>query len=126
MVLQLNNKKVCGVLKEDILELFLQAEKEYHDATKHTAEKAEKYKQERKNEQKDNFEYLRRELRSFEKSEREKFESALFEQRRKMEKEYADAKERLKACQRNRAGLISERLKREVLSSYGDHRDGKA
>jgi len=106
-------------LKEDILNLILQAENEYHITVKDAVTTAEKYADECKEEQDIYRKNIKHEWQLFKKAENDRLEKALCEDEQKKKAETAELKERLRVCQQKKADLISERLKREVLSLYG-------
>ena len=106
-------------VKKNILDLVLQAENEYHDTMKNGVKEAEAYTAQCKERQSDYIEELKNEWHLFEKSESEKFEAALLKDRHEMEARMAKMKEQLKILQSGKIDLISERLKKEVLSLYG-------
>ena len=112
-------------MSDDILHLILQAEKEYHDAVKNAAAEAENYAEECKLRQNADMERLNEEWQSFEEAANEKFQKSLSEDEKKMEAETAQKKEHLRIRQKEKIDAISERLKEEVLSLYGDRKDGK-
>ena len=101
------------------MSLILQAENEYHDAIKKAVREAEKYTDDCRNRQRAYIEELNREWELLEKAEQEKLEKALLEAEKKMEKETAQTKARLKSYQEKKVDTISERLKEEVVSIYG-------
>jgi len=106
-------------LKEDILSLILQTEKEYHHTVRKAVEEAEKYADDCKKNQGAALEDLEQEWYSYEREEKEKWERAFQEEERKMEAEMKKSKEKLEICQREKAEAISERLMEEVFSLYG-------
>ena len=106
------------ILKEDIINLILQAEKEYHETLKKAVIEAEKYADDCKKKQSAFIDNMQEEWYSFEKAENDKFQKALYEDEQKMIIEMAKSKEQLKIRQKKKADIISERLKREVLSLY--------
>ena len=108
------------ILNEDILDMILQAEKVYHNMMKNAVNDAEKYAENCRKNQGIYLEEMQEEWYLFEEAENEKLLKKLSEDERKMELEIAESKARLKKCQEKKADLISERLKTEVLSSYGD------
>ena len=107
-------------MTEDIINVILQTEQEYHSAIKKAVEKAKRYVDDNKAKQNAYIEHLNYEWYKFEKSESEKFQKQLLETEKEMIAEIAKRKEPLKMSQQMKADLISERLKREVLSIYGD------
>ena len=107
-------------METDILRLILQEEKEYLNTVKKAVDKAEKYADDCKKKQSTYIEGLQQEWYMFEMAEKEKFEKALSEDEDKMELELAKSKEQLAICQKKKADIISERLKEEVLSLYGN------
>ena len=106
------------ILKEDIISLILQAEKEYHNTMKKVVTEAEKYADDCKKKQSAYIDNMQEEWYSFEKAENDKFKKALYEDEQKMDIEMAKSKEQLKIRQEKKAELISDRLKEEVLSLY--------
>ena len=108
------------LLKDDIICLILQAEKEYHSAVRNAVTEAESYAEECKKKRNADLEDLKSEWHLFEAVENEKFQKSLSEDKQKMEAEMIQKKEQLKICQGKKMEIISERLKREVLSLYGD------
>ena len=107
-------------MKDDVISEVLRAENDYHYAIDDAEKEAEKYALDKRKQQGAHLEQLRADFHAFEKSEREKFETTLSDSMRKMDEENAAKKARLKACQIRKAEQISERLKKEVLSLYGD------
>lgn len=107
-------------MSEDIINIILRAENDYHFAMSNATEDAEKYAQESRNEQRDYLDKLQRDFHQFEAEQREHFEKVLYESMRKMNEEHAALKNQLKNCQIKKAEQISKRLKKEVLGSYGD------
>jgi hypothetical protein len=101
---------------DDVLSLLLRAEAEYHGAVKKAAQKAEAYAESQKNEQAAYLEELKREWQLFEKAENAKLDKALLDDELKMENESIKLKAQMKTRQGEKADLISERLKKEVLS----------
>ena len=107
-------------MNEDILYLLLQAENEYHAAMKNAVKDAEDYSDECRKKQAAYIEELKQKWHLFEDSEKSKLEKMLFENGQKLEIKAAELKERLRTGQKKKADQISERLKKEVLSLYGD------
>ena len=107
-------------MKDDVISEVLRAEGDYHYAIDAAVKEAEKYATDSRMRQSAYLDQLRADFHSFERSEREKFEMTLSENMLKMDEENTAAKARLKACQFSKAEQISERLKKEVLSLYGD------
>lgn len=102
-------------MKDDILSLLLQAENEYQRAMKAAVEDAEKYADDRRQEQTAYVGELKRDLSHFEKTESEKLEQELTAQSAEMEKEAVRLKEQMRTIQQEKADQISERLREEVL-----------
>ena len=96
---------------------LLQAENEYRAAMKKAAKEAEYYESERKREQGDYIAGLNDEWHSFENAEIERLAKIIAEKERALESETADLKKRLQGDQQKKAGLISDRLKKEVFSA---------
>ena len=107
-------------MNDDILSLLLQAENEYLEALKIAAKKASEYAVNSKEKQNDYIKKLEQEWRSFEKSENNKLAETLAETERRLEMKTAEFKKQLQDSQKQKAGLISDRLKEEVLSLYGN------
>ena len=103
-------------MKEDILSLLLQTEIEYQSTVKNAVKDAEKYVDDRRDEQTAYIEELKRSLHDFEKTEGVKFEKMLAAESAKMENEAARMKKHMKLRQEEKADRISELLKEEVLS----------
>ena len=101
---------------EDILNLILQAEKEYQTIMKNSVIDAGQYVDEGKAKQDAYFEELKRDWYLFAKGESQKYLKMLYEDEKRMETEIAELKEQYKLCQKKKADSISERLKEEVLS----------
>jgi len=107
-------------LNEDILYVLLQAENEYQSAMKNAVKEAEDYADGLRNKQAAYIEELKQNWHLFEASEIEKLEKRLFDDEQKLEVRAAELKEQLKISQKKKADMISERLKKEVLSLYGN------
>ena len=107
-------------MNDEIWYLLLQAEKEYDNSVKNAVKAAEDYAGERRKEQSAYIENLKLEWQNFEKSENNKLIETLSENERKLEIKAAELKNLLKISQKKKAELISERLKEEVLSLYGN------
>ena len=107
-------------MNEDIISTILRAENDYHYALKRAAQEAEKYERDNRNAQSAYLEELQSSFRTFENLQRDEFDKSLFESMRKMDKENNTIKEQMKVCQINMAEIISDRLKKEVLSAYGN------
>lgn len=107
-------------MNDDILALILQAENEYQVSMKNAVTEAENYAGDCKQKQNAYIEDLNQEWHLFEKSENDKLAEMLAENEKKLEAETAELKERLNISQKNKADTISGRLKREVISLYGD------
>ena len=103
-------------MKENILNLILKAENDYHHSVQKAVDEADLYADGCKEEQGAYLESLQEEWYLFEKSENEVFKKKLSEAELKLEAKLVEDKEQLKLRQQNKAGQISERLKREVLS----------
>jgi len=103
-------------MKQDILNLILQAENEYHAKVKSYVAEAEKYVDLCKQKQSAYMENLKYEWYVFEKGEKEKFERDLADTEKRIDAETAVKKERLKTRQEENIEALSERLKEEVLS----------
>jgi len=108
-------------MAEDIISTILRVENDYHYAIRSAVEEAEKYAVDCRKKQGAYHDKLHEEFHAFEKEEREKFDKTLSESLRKMSEENAASKKLLKACQEKKAGIVSERLMKEVLGSYGDN-----
>ena len=107
-------------MNEDILYVLLQAENEYQSAMKNAVKEAEDYADGLRNKQAAYIEELKQNWHLFEVSENEKLEKMLFDDEQRLEAKTADLKEQLRISQKKKADLISERLKEEVLSLYGN------
>ncbi|MCL2814761.1 MAG: hypothetical protein FWD23_09195 [Oscillospiraceae bacterium] len=103
-------------MNEDILSLLLQAENEYHAAMENAAKEAEVYEQDNEKNQAGYIDELKREWDLFEKSENRKLAQMIADEEQKSEKKAAEQKNQLKESQKKKAEIISERLKKEVLS----------
>ena len=101
---------------EDILSLLLRVEDEYHEAMENAVKEAENYAEGCKEEQNAYLENLKRDWHSFEKAENDKLAQMLAENEKKLEAQTAELKNRLKTSQKNKADIISGRLKDEVVS----------
>jgi hypothetical protein len=112
-------------LNENILSALLKAENDYQAALKNAAKKADDYSVEQIKKREEYLENMKRDWLAFEKTENEKFERTLFEDGQKMEAEASEQKKQLKINQQKKADAISERLKEEVLSLYGDCQNGE-
>jgi len=107
-------------LNEDILSVLLQAESEYHAAVENAVENAGIYTDDCRKKQSAYIEVLKQDWDSFEKAESDKLENMLLKDEQKMEAEMEELRKRLKISQSEKADIISERLKEEVLSLYGN------
>ena len=107
-------------MKDDIFSLILQAEKEYNDALIKAMKEGERYVGACKKKQADYIEELKDKWNLFEKSENEKFQKMLSDEEHKIDIITAEKKGELKERQKIKADIISERLKEEVLSLYGN------
>lgn len=107
-------------MQENILNLIMQAEKEYHLEVKNAAREAQKYADDCKERQSDYMEELKQEWHLFEERESVNFKKLLSEKKQEIDAQIAKQKERLRICQSKKADLISERLKKEVLSLNGN------
>lgn len=107
-------------MNEDILSLLLQAENEYHAAMENAVKKADSYEEDSKKNQAGYIDKLRREWDLFEKSENDKLAEMIAGDEQKAEKRAEEQKRQLKESQVRKADIISERLKRGVLSLYGN------
>ena len=103
-------------MKEDILALLLQSEKEYRSAVKTAVADGEKYVAGRRKEQESQVSRLKTDFRAYEESESENLEQTLLDESGSMEREAAGLKMKMKQRQEEKAELISLRLKEEVLS----------
>jgi len=106
-------------LNNDILQLILQAENEYHAAMKNVVAEVENYADEYRKRQNAYIEDLKREWHLFEKSENDKFTEMLAESEKKLDAKMTELKKQLNVSKKKKADLISERLKKEVVSLYG-------
>jgi len=102
-------------MKQEVLELILNAEHEYHNTLRHSVSEAERYIDERKKDQAVYLENLKYEWYLFEKNEKEALEKSLAEAETKMEAEAKIKKESLRSLQAEKLEEISERVAREVL-----------
>ena len=107
-------------MKEDVISEILRAENDYNYALSSAVKEAEQYAAEARAQQSAWQDKLRQDFRHFEKAERDRFEETLSESMRKMDEENTAAKELMRTRQQKKAGEISDRLKEEVLSLYGD------
>ena len=113
-------RRDVALLKENILNLILQAEKEYHDALNKAMREGEKYVDDCKRKQDAFVEQLKRKWYLFEKTENENFQKKLLDEEQRMEAITTEKKDDLKNRQQLKADIISQRLKEEVLSLYGN------
>lgn len=107
-------------MTENILSPVLQAEKEYQCAVRDAVRDAKKYASNCEKKQNAYLEDLKQEWRLFEQDERDNFEEQLSENEKALEADLAERRERLRRLQEKKAAQISDRLKEEVLSLYGD------
>ena len=107
-------------MNEDILSVLLQAESEYHAAVNTAVKKGENYADNCRKKQSAYIETLKRDWDLFEKTESDKLKNTLSDDEKRMDKEKEESKEKLKISQKEKADTISERLKEEVLSLYGN------
>lgn len=103
-------------MKDDVLTLLLQTEKEYHSAMRAAVENAEKYIDESRKEQQVYIAEMKRDFDSFEKAETERLEQALALECGNMEQEAERRKARMRALKEEHTEKISQRLKEEVLA----------
>ena len=99
-----------------MLSQLLQAENEYRAAMKTAAKKADIYADDCEKKQDVYVEGLKREWQLFEDAENDKLAKMLAEDERRLEIKTAELKELLQISGEKKADIISERLKREVLS----------
>jgi hypothetical protein len=107
-------------MKDNILNLILVAERDYLDALDKARLNGERYVDERRKAQDEFLEELKQEWLSFEKAEDERLQKMFVDEQRRMEAETVEQKKELKRLQEVIADTISQRLKEEVLSIYGD------
>ena len=107
-------------LNEDIVSLLLRVEHDYHVSMENALVKSQSYTDERKKEQSGYIENLKHDWQLFEKSENDKLEKTLAENERILEAKMTEFIEQLKTKQKNKADMISERLKKEVILLDGD------
>lgn len=108
-------------MNKGIVSLIMQAENEYHDAVKKAAAEADIYAADCAKKQKAYLDEQKREWERFEKAENEALKEKLLKAERIIEKETEQKEDRLRACQEEKADSISERLKMEVLTEYGNY-----
>jgi hypothetical protein len=106
--------------KDEVINLILQAENDYHDAVEKAVKAAEGYSEDSREKQRVFQDGVKQEWRAFEKAESERLAALLAEAEQKSETETTRMKERLKACQEEHIEVLSERLKKEVLSLHGN------
>jgi hypothetical protein len=106
--------------KDEVINLLLQAEKDYHDAVEKAVKEAESYAEDSREKQRVFQDGVKQEWKAFEEAEAERLAALLAEAERKSEAETAEMRERLKACQEEHIEVLSERLKKEVLSLHGN------
>jgi hypothetical protein len=106
--------------KDEVINLILQAEQNYHDAVEQAVKAAEGYAEESREKQRVFQDGVKQEWRAFEQAESERLAALLAEAEREAEAETAKMRERLKACQEEHIEALSERLKKEVLSLHGN------
>jgi len=102
------------------MSMLLQAENEYHDAVKNAVKRAENYADNSKKRQAAYIEILKSDWDSFETDENAQLDKTLADDEQKLETEMEELKKHLKISQEKKADMISERLKEEVLSLYGN------
>jgi len=103
-------------MRQEIMDLILQAEYDYEEELNASVANAENYVDECKKKQDVFLERLKYEWYLFEKAEREKLEKAVAETELRMEAETRDKMARLKTLQGESIERVSERLKEEVLA----------
>ena len=103
-------------MSENIMDLVLQAEKEYHSTVKKAVNEAGTYADDHKKKQGEYISGLEREWYAYEKKETEAYEKDLREAEQRMNTEMEQLKERLRICQAKKAAAVSDRLAEEVLS----------
>lgn len=102
------------------MSLLLQAENEYQIAMKSAVKDMEDYADECRQRLNAYIEELKNGWNMFEKMENEKLAKMLSEDERRLENKTVELKKHLKLNQEKMAEIISERLKKEVLSLYGN------
>ncbi|MCL2518188.1 MAG: hypothetical protein FWF15_06450 [Oscillospiraceae bacterium] len=107
-------------MNEDILTLLLQVENEYQTAMRNAVKEMEEYADECRQKQLAYIEELKHGWNMFEKTENEKLAKMLSDDEERLETMTIELKNQLKLAQEKIAEMISERLKKEVLSSYGN------
>jgi len=107
-------------LKEDVIHLILQAERDYNKVVKQAISEAEQYVDACKDKQSAYVQDLEHTWSVFEKAENEKLESRLLADEQRLEAELQERKRSLDLRQQEKAELISKRLKEEVLSFNGN------
>jgi len=100
--------------------MLLQTENDYHNTIKNAVSEAGTYVADRRKEQAEYVDELKRSLRVFEETESKKMNQALAAESDRMEEEAVKLKEKMKDCQASMAEHIVLHLKEEVLSSYGN------
>ena len=108
-------------MKNDILNLILQSESEYRATVEKSEGEAEKYIETLQLKQIDYAEKLKNDWQLFEAAENEKLRKMISDEEQRAESETTEKKEQMKVLQTKKLEVISERLKKEVLSFDGDN-----
>ena len=103
-------------MKEDVLSILIESEKEYEITVKNAVNEAEEYVDDRRREQAAHIEDMKQGFFFYEKTESDKVEKALVSESEKLETEAARLKKQMKIRRDEKADRISELLKEEVLS----------
>ena len=107
-------------MSENIISKILQAEAEYHAALEKAAQESEIYKATLRGQQSESLKEIKQQSQIFEETCNAQYSKELTKQQEELEQEFLRRKQELKNSQQKKAELISERLKKEVLSLYGN------
>ena len=107
-------------MSDNIISRILQAEAEYHAAIKKVTQESETHKESLQKQQSQVLDEIKQQWRQFEVTSDAEYQRELNRRLGELERDFQRRKLELKNSQHSKIDLVSERLKKEVLSFYGD------
>ena len=107
-------------MTENMISRILRAEAEYHAALEKSSQESDLHKESLQKKQNEVLDNEKRQWHLFEETCDIRYKEELSKQQEELEQDFLRRKQELRNRQQQKADIISERLKKEVLTLYGD------
>ena len=107
-------------MNDNMISRILRAEAEYHAALEKVSQESDLHKEGLQKKQNEVLDNVKRQWHLFDETCDLKYNEELSKQQEELEQDFLRRKQELKTRQQQKVDIISDRLKKEVLTLYGD------